>query len=74
MIRQLNDPKARMRQAGAGRSCMDGEGGRRIVKEILKKIYAANRPVKLRKATKGDVRDIWLWRNSREIRRWCFFR
>ena len=78
---RLKSKRARLRMSNAGRVLVDGGGARRIVDILLYrtpqlKIKESAREdidsLRLREARDNDCRDLWLWRNHPDVRKWTF--
>jgi len=77
-MQKLKPQQVRLRMNVAGRNIIDGDGARRVTDILLYRTpqLRVNNTredldsLKLRKATKFDCRDLWIWRNHPEVRKW----
>lgn len=74
VINKLIPYRERIRRSKVGRNCVDGKGVERILSNFTKdKMYKNNfERITLRLATREDCRDLWIWRNHRDVRKWSF--
>lgn len=74
VINKLIPYRERIRRSKVGRNCIDGKGVERILSNFTKdKMYKNNfERITLRLATRGDCRDLWIWRKHRDVRKWSF--
>lgn len=73
-IKYLGPFEVRQKKNVIGKNLVDGKGVNRIVSNVMqaKCTDDGSLGITLRSATKEDCRDLWIWRNRPEIRKWCF--
>lgn len=67
-VNELMDYRLRRKMSEKARRLIDGKGTERTIKSAVKNASS----ITLKPAAKSDCRDIWLWRNSPKVRKWCF--
>ena len=75
-IGRAMSPEVRRVRSQAGKALTDGRGSERIAEKVMMlgrsgELSAANRII-LRRADEADREDIWRWRNSPDVQKWCF--
>jgi len=79
-IKELMPYKIRIRKSMAGRKHVDGAGARRIADRLINAVSVSEKSrdvgkgkmIKLRRAREKDCRDLWIWRNHPDTRRWSY--
>ena len=73
-VRSLISQEVRRRKNIIGRNLVDGKGVERILINLAKIKYEKNKldSISFRVVTKQDCRDLWLWRNNSDVRKWSF--
>lgn len=73
-IRFFQSQTIRERKSIIGRGLIDAKGAGRVVDKILTDAIIKNnqQDFYLRRVNKNDCRDLWLWRNHPEIRKYSF--
>ena len=66
--------KVREKANATGRNLVDGQGVKRIVANLekIRRGEDRNRKIILRPAMIRDCRDLWIWRNHPNVRKWSF--